>query len=80
MGFFISTKDPRKVIKIFGCQEYGCPMHFPNNRKRKMVNVEIRRLKKRGGIVLIIWEHELYDEEALLQKVHNFEDIVTCQN
>lgn len=71
---FINCNGKKMIIELFGCWYHGCPIHHPN----KKVNWQDTETGKRviysryGFKTLVIWEHELEDEKAVMDKIVQF--------
>lgn len=71
---FINCNGKKQIIELFGCWYHGCPLHHPNNEV-SWQNTEIGKkviYSRYGFKTLVIWEHELPNEEEIIDKVRNF--------
>lgn len=71
---FINCNGKKQIIELFGCWYHGCPLHHPNNEVRWQ-NTEIGKkviYSRYGFKTLVIWEHELEDEEVVVDKITQF--------
>ncbi len=79
----IDIAFPKRKIAIFvdGCFWHRCPIHghlpksnkeywIPKLNKNKLRDIETTlRLENKGWIVMRIWEHELENREAVLERI-----------
>ena len=71
---FINCNGKKQIIELFGCWYHGCPLHHPNNEV-SWQNTEIGKkviYSRYGFKTLVIWEHELEDEEVVVDKITQF--------
>lgn len=71
---FINCNGKKQILEFFGCWWHGCHEHHPE-KKVNWQNTEIGRraiYSRYGFQTLIIWEHELADERAVIDKVSQF--------
>jgi len=71
---FINCNGRKQIIEFFGCWYHGCPIHHPEN-KVKWQDTEIGKqtiYARYGFKTLVIWEHELDNEEAMMDKIRQF--------
>lgn len=69
-----NVNGKKKVIDLFGCFYHGCPEHYPYVKVKPRFKEDARRaiFKKYGFDYLVVWEHELKDERALMEKLREF--------
>lgn len=71
---FINCNGRKQFIEFFGCWYHGCPIHHPE----KTVHWQDTEIGKKvifsryGFQTLVIWEHELKDENAVIDKIVQF--------
>ena len=71
---FINCNGKKQIVELFGCWYHGCPLHHPNNEV-SWQNTEIGKkviYSRYGFKTLVIWEHELEDEEVVVNKITQF--------
>lgn len=76
---FINCDGKKQIIELFGCWWHGCPEHRLG-RKVSWQDSEIGRkviYSRYGFKTLIIWEHELEDEQAVVEKITRFNRALT---
>jgi G:T-mismatch repair DNA endonuclease (very short patch repair protein) len=69
---FININGKKQAIELLGCYWHGCPEHFPDVKKQKKFNTEVKLLKGFGYSTLGVWEHELEDIATLTTKLKEF--------
>jgi len=69
---FININGKKQAIELLGCYWHGCPEHFPDVKKQKKFNAEVKLLKGFGYSTLGVWEHELEDIVTLTMKLVEF--------
>lgn len=78
---FVNINGKKKAIELNGCYFHDCPLCFPdggrNKDVRKLIDGEekIKQFKQYGWDLLIIWEHELEDQKALINRILKFHDL-----
>ena len=78
---FVNVNGSKKVIEFNGCYHHSCPICFPDGgRNGKTDGLEeaqnrINLFKQYGYETLIIWEHELEDQKALINKILSFHNL-----
>jgi len=76
---FINCNGEKQILELFGCWWHGCPEHHPE-KKINWQDTEIGRgviYSRYGFKTLIIWEHELEDEQAVVEKITRFNQALT---
>lgn len=71
---FINCNGRKQIIEFFGCWHHACPIHHPE-KAVKWQETEIGRkviFSRYGFQTIIIWEHELGDENAVVDKISRF--------
>jgi DNA mismatch endonuclease (patch repair protein) len=78
---FIDCNGKKVAVEIFGCFWHGCPVcNYPSRRGVMSFEYRERILKKYGWILIPIWEHEIENEEKILDKLGiNRERGETCR-
>ena len=61
----------KKVIELFSCYWHGCSMHYPNTEYDDP-KARIKAFNELGYECLVIWEHELPPDNALIEKIGSF--------
>lgn len=76
--YCLDEADPsRKIaIEVNGCYWHACHEHLPENRvtkKHRRQRAQDKRkqtyLRRRGWKVIVVWEHELTDTEAVIRRI-----------
>lgn len=70
---FYNVNGKKAIIEVYGCYHHGCPTceltaHFakPEHDARRLQMFEDMGLK-----TLVVWEHELKEAEAVVQRISN---------
>lgn len=74
---FINCNGKKQIIEFFGCWYHGCPIHHPE-KKVHWQDTEVGKkviFSRYGFQTLVIWEHELGDERAIVEKVLCFRKV-----
>jgi G:T-mismatch repair DNA endonuclease (very short patch repair protein) len=71
---WVNANGKKKVIDLFGCFYHGCPIHYPQAKVKERFREDVRRavFQKYGYNLLVVWEHELEDKSALIDKLREF--------
>jgi len=74
---FINCNGRKHIIEFFGCWHHGCPIHHPE-KKVDWIETETGKkviFSRYGFKTLVIWEHELANEQAIVDKVLCFKEV-----
>ena len=72
---FLNINGKKQLIEHLGCYWHHCPIHFSNLIKgdeEEDRQDRIDHFKKYGFDTLVVWEHELKDEEQVVERVRSF--------
>ena len=74
---FVNINGKKKVIEFNGCYFHECPLCFPDKGNKGLIETEkrVKLFKKYGWSTLVIWEHELKDMKAVVNKILEFHNI-----
>ena len=74
---FVNVNGQKKVIEFNGCYYHSCPICFSDSKIDGLKKTEerINLFKKYGYETLVIWEHELEDMEAVVNKILEFHNL-----
>lgn len=78
---FVNINGHKKLIEFNGCYFHNCPICYPNGGRDNTINgfkesqERINYFKQYGWETLIIWEHELKNKNAVIDKILEFHDI-----
>jgi len=72
---FIDEKN-KKIIEVCGCYWHCCSKcgHHHNIEQRQKDASRVKKFKRLGYSVLVVWEHELKQSSSVIAKVSNFVD------
>lgn len=72
---FINTNGQKVVVELYGCYWHKCKICNFGNRDSEISRV--KNYAKYGFKTIEIWEHEIDDEQLILNKINEGESILT---
>lgn len=74
---FININGQKKLIEFNGCYYHSCPVCYPDNGINGLKETEerIKLFKQYGWDTLVIWEHELKDMDAVVNRILEFHNL-----
>ena len=79
---FVNVNGQKKLIEFNGCFFHYCPVCYPDSKIDGIKRTEerIKLFKKYGWSTLVIWEHELEDMEAVVNRILEFHNLPSLPN
>lgn len=69
-------REKNKLIELFGCYWHSCneckKTSNRNIREKNIDDIRMRKFQEKGFETLVIWEHELKNENKLREKIFNY--------
>lgn len=69
---YVNVNGKKQVINFNGCHWHGCSICYPQKYIENDTRNNIKPYIGLGYKVLVIWEHELLDEENVVNKIRDF--------